>query len=95
MQYKLAGMPPIPSAATDWGRMWACTAVVLGFYYLHAAHQDNRDFARSTVFGRPLIFLLMLLAQLPSSLSILGLVDCLGAAWTWYALKQDEHDKLE
>jgi hypothetical protein len=90
MQNKLLGMPPIPNATGEWGRMWACTAVVLGYYYLQAAFDDNKQFAKSTVYGRPLIFLLMLFSQLPSSLALLGFFDCLGAAWTWRALKEDE-----
>ena len=76
-----------PDVRSPWIKMWGATAAVLGFYYIWNA--DSPRFALGTVIGRPLIFCLMLLAGLPQSMAMFGAMDLVGAAWTYYALKQE------
>ena len=67
--------------------MFACTAMVLGCYYIAAGLDNDESFARRTVWGRPLVFTLMVLARVPRGMLLFGFSDLSGAVWTWYALR--------
>ena len=68
--------------------MFACTAIVLGGYYISAGLSNDEAFAKRTVIGRPAVFILMVLARVPKGMLMFGAADVLGALWTWSALKQ-------
>ena len=84
------GFPP----ATDvWVRVVGALALLLAFYYISAARTGTTAFAQWTVPGRVGVFLAFVgfvVAGLVGPMMIaLGLVDLLGAIWTWSALHSE------
>ena len=72
------------------------TGVVVGaiaFYYHRMGLADNRPFARLTVIARVWVFtaflVIVLLGKIEPGLALIGGVDLLGAAWTWWALRKE------
>jgi hypothetical protein len=84
------GLPP----ATDvWIRVVGALALLLAYYYISAARTNTKSFMQWTVPGRIFIFAAFtgfVLAGLVGPIMVgLGLVDLLGAIWTWYAIRSD------
>ena len=74
-----------------WIRVLGVVIAVLGAYYVVAARAELNPFFRATVWGRCLVLLgfasLAALAWAPVALIGLGVIDSLGALWTWSALR--------
>ena len=84
---QLFGLPPTSEV---WIRVVGMLVAFLGLYYRVAAAAELRPIFQMSVLVRgsvPLFFLLFVLAgwvQWP--LVLFGVIDALGAAWTWQAL---------
>ena len=82
-------------AETDdpWIRVLGVVISLLGYYYITAARADSISFFRATIRARlvvPVAFTILVALQLADPLLIaFGLVDALGAAWTWTALRTE------
>lgn len=81
-------------APTDevWIRVVGMVVAFLGIYYRVAAAAELRPFFFATVLLRasvPVFFLIFVLAGwVGSALLLLGVVDLVGALWTWIALRK-------
>lgn len=81
----------LPATTEVWIRVLGCVVTALGAYYVVMGRAEVTAFFRATTWGRGWIFVTFLglvatgLAQPP--LVLFGLVDLLGAVWTWRALK--------
>jgi len=78
-------------AEEPWIRVLGAVVAVLGFYYITAAKTELDSFFRATLWGRNVIlvmFLTLVLLQVaPAQLVVFGVIDALGALWTWAALR--------
>ena len=74
-------------------RVIGVVVAVIAFYYHRMGQADNRAFAHLTVFARAWIFtaflVIVLLGEVEPGLLMIGGVDLLGAAWTWWALRKE------
>ena len=74
-----------------WIRVLGLLAAALSLYYFYSASRNDLHFFRISVVGRLLFFIGMTalaLLNLGSMMLIaFGLVDLVGAAWTWWALR--------
>ena len=79
--------------ADFWVRVIGVPVFILGWYYVHAARANVREFMRWTVVGRlfpaPAFGALVATGIAPPMLFAFALVDAAGAAWTAWALKKD------
>jgi hypothetical protein len=84
------GFPP---AREPWIRVLGAVAFVLGLYYVQAGRENVVAFFRWSLWGRGLILVgftgLVVFRQAPAALILFGVVDALGAAWTYVALRGD------
>lgn len=76
-----------------WIRVVGMLALLLGFYYSHAARADLRPFFVWTVIARTsalLFFIAFVIAGLaPPALMIFGVIDFAAAMWTLLAIRAD------
>jgi membrane-bound ClpP family serine protease len=74
-----------------WIRITGLLTLILGIYFLYSVRHEDRHFFRVTLYGRLIFFTgvtLFVLFKLVSPMLIaFGLVDLIGAAWTWSALR--------
>jgi hypothetical protein len=81
------GLPPTTEV---WIRVVGMLAALLGVYYWTAAATELTPFFRASVLCRltvPLFFLIFVAAGWARwPLILFGVIDALGAAWTWRAL---------
>ncbi len=82
----------LPETNEVWIRIVGVLAFGLGFYYHRTGVQNNVSFFKLTVHTRIFVFIaftaFVLLKFVPPILIGIGIVDLLGAAWTYYALKK-------
>ena len=82
----------IPAPQEIWVRVLGALAIVVGYYYWACGRAGAEAFFRATVGGRVGFFLLCALLvvafQAPAQLLIFGVVDLLGAGWTFVALSR-------
>lgn len=83
-----------PAPQEIWVRVLGLLALALSYYYIDAARRETVTFFRATVLGRTFfgIGLIILGIVTPGALTLILLasVDLLGAAWTWYALRNSK-----
>ena len=76
-----------------WIHVVGVLTICLGYLYLRAALAESREYFRWTVHTRiainPLFIILVLMGVAPTVFLIFGLVDLLGAFWTWRSLGVD------
>lgn len=76
-----------------WIRVVGMLALILGFYYSHAARAEFRPFFTWTVIARSsvlLFFIAFVLAGLaPPALILFGLIDFAAAMWTFFAMRSE------
>jgi hypothetical protein len=76
-----------------WIRVTGTVVAILGFYYLFTARREAKDFFWATVWGRPPVVVFfttfVLLGLAKPVLILFGVVDLLGAAWTFAALRAE------
>ncbi|MFN8357951.1 MAG: hypothetical protein U0Y10_26050 [Spirosomataceae bacterium] len=83
----------LPEAHEPYIRVVGILAIILGVYYYQSAKNELTSFLKSTIWGRSLYFLgavgLVVSQVAPPIFIAFGLVDLLGAVWTWQALKSE------
>jgi hypothetical protein len=76
-----------------WIRIVGMLALILGFYYSHAARAEFRPFFTWTVIARSsvlLFFIAFVIADLaPPALILFGVVDFAAAMWTFFAMRSE------
>ena len=79
------------STTEVWIRVLGCVVTALGAYYIVMGRAEATPFFKATVWGRTWIFVsfaaLVAIGMAKPPLALFGLVDLLGALWTWRALK--------
>jgi hypothetical protein len=74
-----------------WLRVFGLEVAVLGFFYIRAAQQENRQFFLASVYGRisfTIILFIMVVLDLSSiNLVLFGVPDFLTAIWTTIGLR--------
>lgn len=93
----LFGLLGLPSTDEPWMRILGVVVVVLGGYYLVAARHELVVMFRATVAGRvvagvALMAIVGVWGYWPAV--AFGVVDLVGALWTWFALRRDETHEL-
>ena len=77
----------IPLTDEPWIRVVGMVMLVLGYYYIRAGRSDLSTFFPWTVHARLGVFVVLLLMYLlalgPWQLLIFGVIDLLGAIWTY------------
>ena len=76
-----------------WVHVIGVIAALLGYYYMYAAKAELTPFFRSTTHTRPVVLisftLFVLLNMAPPALILFGVIDFVGAIWTWSALRKE------
>jgi hypothetical protein len=89
----LTGLFGLDAPQEVWIRVTGVVAGVLGFYYVFTARREANGFFWATVWGRPAVivfFTAFVLLDLAEPVLILfGVVDLLGAGWTFAALRAE------
>ena len=84
------GLLRIAPTTEPWIRVLGVVIAVLGAYDVVAARAELDPFFRATVWGRCLVLVgfagLAALALAPMTFIGVGVIDSLGALWTWSAL---------
>jgi len=84
----------LPATTEIWIRLAGLLTVILGMYFLYSVRHNDRHFFQATLYARLMFFTgvtLFVIFKLGSPMLIaFGLVDLLGAAWTWSALRATE-----
>ncbi len=87
---QLFGVPPTHEV---WIRINGMFVLCLSFYYVQVARNELTIFIRWTIPARIAVILyfaaFVLLVSAPKALLLFGVIDLLGAIWTWIALKKD------
>jgi len=87
------GILGFPLASDVWVRVVGVLALLLAYYYISAARTQTRSFMQWTVPGRVGVFIafvgFVLTGMVGPVMIALGLVDLLGAVWTWSALRSE------
>lgn len=87
----LLGLLGMESATEPWIRVLGVVVGVLGAYYVVAARAELGPFLRATVWGRALVLVgfggLVVIGWAPVTLVVFGVMDALGAFWTWTLLR--------
>jgi hypothetical protein len=95
----LLGLFGFPAANEIWIKVFGILATILGLYFVQAARENNIGFFRMTLVARVLFMIsisaLGLLTPGYTMLILFGLVDLAGAAWTWWALRQEAKTGLQ
>ena len=82
----------LPETNEVWIRVMGLLAFLIGFYYHRSGAANNTAFFRLTVPARTLVFIafiaFVLLDYVSPVLIVFGVVDLLGAIWTWTTLKK-------
>lgn len=83
----------LPETNEPYIRVVGVLALIIGFYYHQAAKNDLTPFLKATLWGRAFYFLsavgLVVFKIAPPVFIAFGVVDLLGAIWTWQALKSE------
>src|SRR5690349_4571920 len=83
-----------PATTEIWIRLTGLLTFILGTYFLYSVRHEDRHFFRVTLYGRLIFFTgvtLFVLFKLASPMLIaFGILDLIGAAWTWSALRATE-----
>jgi hypothetical protein len=81
-----------PATNEVWLRVAGSETAIIGWFFLVSARHGTESFFRATLFARPFLFLSLcayvLFALAPPQLILFGVVDLLGAAWTFLALRR-------
>ena len=87
----MLGLFGVAPTSEPWLRVVGMLLLVLAFYYIMTARQENKPFYALTVPARiGVVVVLVALALLqigPIQLVLFASLDLLGAIWTWWALR--------
>jgi hypothetical protein len=82
------GFPPTSEV---WLRLAGTLTAIIGWFFLVAARHGTESFFRATLVTRPFLFLslvaFVLFGLAPPQLILFGVLDLLGALWTFLALR--------
>ena len=88
----LLGIFGIAPTNEVWIRILGVVVLALGLYDCAAARQEVIPYFRWTVWGRALVVVSLIsfvaLTLAPPVLLVFGVIDGLGATWTWAALRR-------
>jgi hypothetical protein len=83
------GFPPTSEV---WLRVAGSETAIIGWFFLVAARTGTESFFRATLVARPFLFLTLcayvLFGLAPPQLILFGIIDLIGAAWTFLALRR-------
>ena len=81
----------LPSTNEVWIRVVGMLVLVLAVYYTQTAMMELTSFFQLTVYVRPFVIvffaLFVLMGLVKPVLILFGMVDFMGALWTWWALR--------
>ncbi len=81
----------LPLTGEIWIRVSGWLICLLGFYYVAGARLNLTEFARLSVFGRVGVFIFYIaivsLGLIKPIALVIGIIDLVGAGWTWRALR--------
>jgi hypothetical protein len=90
----LLGMFGIPATNEVWIRVVGVLAFNIGVYYWYAAKCEAKAFFEATVYARGFVFIafaaFVVLGFVNKALILFGVVEVIGAIWTWLALKKEK-----
>jgi hypothetical protein len=82
-----------PTTNEIWIRLVGLLTLILGMYFLYSVRYNNKAFFRATLIARLMFFsgviLFVILGWASPLLILFGLVDLVGAGWTWWALRAE------
>lgn len=82
----------LPPTNEVWIRILGMVTLFLGFYYISAARNESRDFFYATLYARTACFFILLVLVLSNMaypiLMVFGVLDVIGAVWTFITLKK-------
>ena len=82
----------MPETQEVWIRIVGVLAFCIGFYYHRCGAANDHAFARLTIVARTIVFIafvsFVVLEYVSPVLAGFGVVDVLGALWTWTALRK-------
>jgi hypothetical protein len=88
----LLGLVQIPATNEVWIRIVGVLVFCLGYYYHRNGEANDLQFCRTTVPTRCFVFVCFVTFVLRGYVSPMligfGVIDLLGAAWTWSALRK-------
>ena len=80
----------LPETTEPWIRVVGVVAFALAYFYIRSARAESRTFLGWTVHVRLFVFasfvILAFVYRLPS-LAVFGLIDLIGATWTFLAMR--------
>ena len=83
----------LPESHEPYIRIVGVLALILGLYYHQSAKNELTPFLKTTIWGRAFYFLsavgLVVFKIAPPVFIAFGVVDLLGAVWTWQTLKSE------
>jgi hypothetical protein len=95
----LLGMMGMPETTEVWIRILGLLTGIIGYYYHRNGTANNRIFFPFTVHARVVVFLsfvVFVALKMASPMLIgFGVVDLLGAVWTWRALRREANAGLK
>ena len=81
----------LPATNEPWVHVLGVPVMALGMYYMVSARAELVPFFRATIWVRAFVLIslvvLITMGVIPISFVGFGIVDTLGAAWTWTALR--------
>jgi hypothetical protein len=87
------GLFGLPTTTEPWIRVVAMLLLILSYYYIQTARNEDKAFFRFTVHGRASVIVFfvafVLLKIAPLTLLLFGVVDLLAAIWTALALRSE------
>jgi hypothetical protein len=90
----LLGVFAMPATGEIWIRVVGVLVLCLAFYYTQAARRGLNDFLQWTVYVRCFVFVsfvvFVVLRLVQPTLALFGVIDLLGATWTFLALRRPQ-----
>jgi hypothetical protein len=87
----VTGVFALPATSEPWIRALGAVAIALAGYYIQASRDNNIPYYRMSVWGRVVFSVLVVVIAVTTpdylNMGLFAVVDLLGAAWTWYALR--------
>ena len=84
----------LPETREVWIRLLGVLVFCVGYYYHRSGVENVKAVFRHTIPTRILVFIsftaFIALEYAPSILIVFGIIDLLGAGWTWMSLKKEK-----
>ena len=93
MPNTVLGLFGLPTTTEPWILVVAMLLLILAYYYIQTARNEDKAFFRFSVHGRAAVIVFfaafVLLNKAPVTLIMFGVVDLLAAIWTALALRSE------